>query len=222
MKVADAFSLLPYDNQTEPTRSNEKEQAAYTESTCNHQRPYWSNMKKHTLNQTGNNRTWTRKRAQQSTNSSNICYHRKHQQNLFWQNVHLLNLMIPCNIKPQQQIHLNPVWIWYKRHPHWSTMHISSGPTKNWLISNLRLLPKIHWLDKEASNELKQYNQNHNIQFQLVPPHMHRCNAAERAICTWKNHFVAGLCCTDTQFPTHLWDQLIAQATITSNLLHPS
>jgi hypothetical protein len=82
--------------------------------------------------------------------------------------------------------------------------------------------PKIHWLDNEASEELKQFNNSKQIEFQLVPPHMHRCNAAERAIRTWKNHFVAGLCSTDTRFPMHLWDRLLEQASITLNLLRPS
>jgi hypothetical protein len=51
---------------------------------------------------------------------------------------------------------------------------------------------------------------------------MHRRNVAERAIRTWKNHFVAGLCSTDTRFPMHLWDRLLEQASITLNLLRPS
>jgi hypothetical protein len=32
-----------------------------------------------------------------------------------------------------------------------------------------------------------------DIKYQLVPPHIHRRNAAERAIRTFKNHFIAGL-----------------------------
>jgi hypothetical protein len=89
-------------------------------------------------------------------------------------------------------------------------------------LRNRGFQPCIHWLDNEASSLLKEYNQTQQIAYQLVPPHMHRCNAAERAICTWKNHFIAGLCSTDTRFPMHLWDRLIAQATLTLNLLRPS
>jgi hypothetical protein len=89
-------------------------------------------------------------------------------------------------------------------------------------LYNRGFRPKIHWLDNEASDELKQFNNSNQLEFQLVPPHMHRRNAAERAIRTWKNHFVAGLCSTDTRFPIHLWDRLLAQATITLNLLRPS
>jgi hypothetical protein len=47
-----------------------------------------------------------------------------------------------------------------------------------------------------------------------VPPHLHRKNAAERVIRTFKNHFVAGLCSVDKQFPMHLWCELLPQATL--------
>jgi hypothetical protein len=38
----------------------------------------------------------------------------------------------------------------------------------------------------------------------LVPPHCHRRNAAERAIRTFKKHFVARLSSVDPSFPMHL------------------
>jgi hypothetical protein len=55
-----------------------------------------------------------------------------------------------------------------------------------------------------------------------VPPHCHRRNAAERAIRTFKEQFVAGLYSVDTTFPLHLWDRLLPQAEITLNLLRTS
>jgi len=60
------------------------------------------------------------------------------------------------------------------------------------------------------------------INFQLVPPHVHCCNAAKWAIQTFKNHFIAGLCSTDNKFPIHLWDRLLPQAELTLNLLRGS
>jgi hypothetical protein len=60
------------------------------------------------------------------------------------------------------------------------------------------------------------------IDYQLVPPNMHRRNAAERAIRTFKNHFIATLCGTDPDFPLLLWDQLLPQALLTLNLLQAS
>jgi hypothetical protein len=55
-----------------------------------------------------------------------------------------------------------------------------------------------------------------------VPPHCHRRNASERAIRTFKEHFVAGLSSVDPTFPLHLWDRLLPQAEITLNLLQTS
>lgn len=48
-----------------------------------------------------------------------------------------------------------------------------------------------------CSDLLKDYMQATNIRYHLVPPDTHRRNAAERAIRTFKNHFIAGLCTTD-------------------------
>jgi hypothetical protein len=56
----------------------------------------------------------------------------------------------------------------------------------------------------------------------LVPPHCHRRNAAECAIQTLKEHFVAGLSSVNPTFPLHLWDRLLPQAEITLNLLQTS
>ena len=84
------------------------------------------------------------------------------------------------------------------------------------------LKPVLQKLDNEAPKGLKKYMAQHNVTYQLVPPHVHRRNAAERAIGTFKDHFIAGLSTTDKRFPMHLWCQLIPQATITLNLLRAS
>jgi hypothetical protein len=55
--------------------------------------------------------------------------------------------------------------------------------------------------------------------FQLVPPDMHRRNQAERAIQTFKDHFLAILAGVDSTFPLYLWDLLLLQAELTFNLL---
>jgi len=53
------------------------------------------------------------------------------------------------------------------------------------------------------------------VDFQLTPAGMHRRNAAERAIRTFKNHFIAILWSTDPEFPLRLWDRLLPQALTT-------
>ncbi len=59
-----------------------------------------------------------------------------------------------------------------------------------------------------------------NTKFQLVPPDMHCQNQAERAICTFKDHFLAILANVDSTFPPYLWDLLLPQAELTLNFLH--
>ena len=82
--------------------------------------------------------------------------------------------------------------------------------------------PSLQRLDNECSQALKDFMTTEHVDYQLVPPGVHRRNAAERAIRTFQNHFIAGLCSVDKDFPLHLWDQLLPQAEITLNLLRAS
>jgi hypothetical protein len=82
--------------------------------------------------------------------------------------------------------------------------------------------PKLMKLDNEASKLLKTYLHQQNITFQLVSPYSHRRNAAERAIRSFKDHLIAGLCSTDKSFLMHLWDRLLPQAVITLNMIRTS
>jgi hypothetical protein len=58
------------------------------------------------------------------------------------------------------------------------------------------LKPKLMKLDNEASKLLKDYLYQQDIASQLVPPYSHRRNSAERAIRSFKDHLIAGLCST--------------------------
>jgi hypothetical protein len=82
--------------------------------------------------------------------------------------------------------------------------------------------PKLQSLDNEALAALKNFFTTNDVEYQLVRPHCHRRNAAERAIRTFKEHFVAGISSVDPTFQLHLWDRLVPQAEITLNLLHTS
>jgi hypothetical protein len=84
------------------------------------------------------------------------------------------------------------------------------------------LRPQLQRLDNECSENLKEFLRTEKVDFQLVPPGSHRRNAAERAGRTYKNHFIAGLCSLDPDFPLHLWDRLVPQSIITLNLLRGS
>jgi hypothetical protein len=84
------------------------------------------------------------------------------------------------------------------------------------------LKPRLQHLDNEASLALRNYLTHQGITYQLTPPHIHERNNTERAIQTFKNHFIAGLCSVDPTFPLKLWDKLLPHATITLNLLRKS
>jgi hypothetical protein len=82
--------------------------------------------------------------------------------------------------------------------------------------------PKLQTLDNEASAAVNNSITTNDVDYQFVPPYCHRRNAAERAIRTFKEHFVAGLSSVDPIFPLHLWDRLLPQAEIKLNILRTS
>ena len=79
--------------------------------------------------------------------------------------------------------------------------------------------PNTFILDNEISKTLTNAFESNNINYQLVPPRNKRRNAAERAIQTWKDHFLAGLASVDPKFPIAEWDRLVLQGVLTLNLL---
>jgi hypothetical protein len=82
--------------------------------------------------------------------------------------------------------------------------------------------PQLNITDNQAVTALKTYLHKENCEWQFVEPNNHRVNAAERAIQTFKNHFISGLCTTDKDFPLQLWDHMAEQAQDTLNLLRTS
>ena len=78
-------------------------------------------------------------------------------------------------------------------------------------------------LDNEASAAYKEaITVKWKAKFQLVPLDMHPRNWAERAIHTFKSHFLSILAWVDAAFPPYLWDLLLPQAELTLNLLWQS
>ena len=86
-------------------------------------------------------------------------------------------------------------------------------------LTSRGIKPKLHVLDNELSDDMRQAIQATDTAIQRVPPHNHRRNAAERAIQTFKNHFIAGLATADPKFPLREWDRLIPQAILTLNIM---
>ena len=79
--------------------------------------------------------------------------------------------------------------------------------------------PKLFIMDNECSNDLKLSILKNKNTYQLVPPNQHRRNAAEKAIRTFKNHFLSGLATCNSNYPIHEWDRLLPQCELTLNLL---
>jgi hypothetical protein len=84
------------------------------------------------------------------------------------------------------------------------------------------ITPRHQVLDNEISTAYKAAITTSGMTYQLVPPDDHRRNIAEKAIQTWKDHFVATLSGTADNFPLHLWCQLIPQMERQLNLLRQS
>jgi hypothetical protein len=119
-------------------------------------------------------------------------------------------------------------------HQDTNTIHAVAIPSRKgpsirdaWLATHTALVhqghaPTLHILDNECTQDLKNAFLSQRIAFQRVPPHEHRVNAAERAIRTFKNHFIATLCTIDSKFPLTEWDRLLPQTVLTLNLLRSS
>ena len=87
-------------------------------------------------------------------------------------------------------------------------------------LKDRNMLVNLQILDNEASKEYKTIIKDKwNIKYQLVPSHIHCQNAAERAIPTFKAHFLSTLAGVADDFPRRHWDQLLPQAELTLNLL---
>lgn len=82
--------------------------------------------------------------------------------------------------------------------------------------------PKVNVMDNQATKYIKKFLTEKECKLQLVEPHNHRVNAAERAIQTFKDAFIATLATTDSEFPLQLWDRLAPQVQDTLNLLRAS
>ena len=99
------------------------------------------------------------------------------------------------------------------------THRIQAYKTMYARLKDANAAPDIHIMDNEASAAFQHTIAQNGCNLQLVPPHVHRRNAAERAIRTVKDHFLAILAGTAPTFPADRWDLLLPQAELTLNLL---
>jgi len=81
--------------------------------------------------------------------------------------------------------------------------------------------PQLHKLDNETSKDVEDFIALNNATHQYTPPDMHRTNPAERAIRTWKNHFVAIQVGTPSTYRLSNWCKDLEQTDITLNMMRP-
>ena len=75
-------------------------------------------------------------------------------------------------------------------------------------------------LDNEDSSKFKHLiNEYLGIKYQLVPPDIHRRNAAERTVQTFKAHFLSILVGIAPDSPKFLWYHLLPQTKTTLKIL---
>ena len=72
--------------------------------------------------------------------------------------------------------------------------------TYTWLAAR-NATPTQHILDNEVSATFQRAITGNNCMFQLVPPHVHCCNATKRAIRMFKDHFLTILAGITPTFP---------------------
>ena len=72
---------------------------------------------------------------------------------------------------------------------------------------------------KKFSGSITRYQ---NVAIDITPVGQHRRNKAERAIRTYKNHFIATLAGVDPECPLELWPEFLEQIGFTLNLMRTS
>ena len=79
--------------------------------------------------------------------------------------------------------------------------------------------PILHRTDHETSTDLIAAIKAKGLDYELMPPSNHRSNPAERAIQTFKSHFISTLNGLDRDYPASAWDLLLPQVNMTLNML---
>ena len=76
----------------------------------------------------------------------------------------------------------------------WSAEHLLAATAKMHIFLRERgIHPEIRIMENECSSTVRSYLKNNDIKLHLVPPNLHRINAAEKAIGIFKDHFISGL-----------------------------
>ena len=87
-------------------------------------------------------------------------------------------------------------------------------------LKNHNILAHLQILDNESSTTYKRIIKSEwVVGYQLLPPNIHCRNSAERAICTFKAHFLSTLAGISPTSPKNLWYLILPQTDLILNLL---
>jgi hypothetical protein len=79
--------------------------------------------------------------------------------------------------------------------------------------------PMLNVMDDKCSKAVEKHIRDNKMNIQLVLPYDHHVNAAEWAIATFEEHFVAALAMVNSLYPLQPWDEFLPQVELTLNLL---
>ena len=82
--------------------------------------------------------------------------------------------------------------------------------------------PLLVRMDNECATVTKEWLKTTAIALELTPVAQHRTKKSERAISTWKDHFLAVLATTDPNSPVSLWEDYVEQSEMTLNCMRTS
>ena len=80
---------------------------------------------------------------------------------------------------------------------------------------------KTIYIDNEIDNDARAFFIGHSVRVNNVAPYNHRANPAERAIGTFKDHFISILSGRDPTCPLSYWNEAVLHAEITINMMRP-
>ena len=90
------------------------------------------------------------------------------------------------------------------------------------MLRGLNQNPKRQMLNNEARRAYLDAIEERKIEWELVSPHNHRRNIAEKAIQSAKGHIIANIIGCDEHFPMREWHKLLPQIEMTLNMLRAS
>ena len=73
------------------------------------------------------------------------------------------------------------------------------------LMQRRSLHPHLQRLENECSDLLKEFMNANNVAYQLTPKGKKSRNSANKAIQTWKYHFLSGMASNKPDFPLSQW-----------------